>query len=430
MRITHPPALSTLMESALSDGCDLFFIMESARAESKRVDRYLSWNELRFRKAPAGLTEQQWWLGLKLQRRLGREYLGLTDAQHKAFSYSLTPCMLKLLHEIDTLGASCEPSPELKRSGHNYLINRLEQESITSSMLEGAVTTRAQAKAMLRQNRKPLDMGERMVLNNYATMQEIGNIKHDAFSVEQILTLHRMLTLDTLDEAQMAGSFRRDEDKVRVEDVRTGELVHTPPPAEYLPSRLQALCDFANQGDEDYTHPIIRACIIHFWLAYDHPFIDGNGRTARALFYWYMLQSGYPQYEYISISSEILKRPKNYYKSFLDTEEDEGDINYFIFQQLCTIKSAIESLQSYISNKSREQEDKLAQLSALPELNMRQKSIYAELLKRPETELSVPYVTRQYHTSPQTARNDLQRLDQLGLIIKTQRGKTFFYHIA
>lgn len=417
------------MQDALSDSWDVPSIMVQARAESKRTDRYLAWNELRFRKAPEALSEKQWWLGLKLQRLAGREPISLQDTTSQQFSYSMPQCMLKLLHEIDILGTSCKPNPEMARSGHSYLLNRLEQESITSSMLEGAVTTRAQAKEMLRHKRKPVDTGERMVLNNYATMQEIGRIKDDAFTVEKILQLHRMLCLDTLDDAQMCGSFRREKDAVRVEDARTGDTVHTPPPAHELPLRLQGLCHFANAQDQDYTHPIIRACIIHFWLAYDHPFIDGNGRTARALFYWYMLKSGYSQYEYISISSEILKHPKRYYQSFIDTEEDEGDMNYFIFQQLNTIKAAIENLRLYLEEKGKEHEDKLTKLSSLPELNIRQKSIYAELLKAPDSEIGVSYVSRRFSTVRQTARTDLNLLESLGLVKKQKRGKTHIYRL-
>lgn len=429
-RIKVAPKMDELSTAMHAEGWDMMACIGAARGEAKRVDRYLSWNELRFRKPPESMSEKQWWFGLKLHRMSGREYIDLLDHREQAFSYSINQYTLKLLHEIDILGASNKPSPVLERSGSTYLLNRLEEESITSSMLEGAITTRALAKAMLRQQRKPVGASERMVLNNFTTMQEIGSIKDEAFSVEQILALHRMVTKDTLNEPEMEGNFRRPEDEVRVEDSRTGDIVHMPPAVEELPARLQKLCDFANQGDEDYTHPAIRASIIHFWLAYDHPFIDGNGRTARALFYWYMLKSGYSQYEYISISSEILKHPKRYYQSFVDTEEDELDLNYFIFNQLRTIKSAIESLGQYIAKKSREHENKLEELSSLRELNIRQKAIYAELLKKPELELGVSYVARQYHTARQTARTDLQLLAALGLVTVEKRGKSFVYQLA
>ena len=85
-------------------------------------------------------------------------------------------------------------------------------------------------------------------------------------------------------------------------------VFHVPPPAEGLPKMLEALCPFANgETHKVFTHPVQRTITLHFWLAYDHPFSDGNGRTARALFYWAMLHKDYWLFEFISISSVIHK---------------------------------------------------------------------------------------------------------------------------
>jgi Fic family protein len=75
-----------------------------------------------------------------------------------------------------------------------------------------------------------------------------------------------------------------------------------------LPERMRALCAFANMrtGVDGFVHPIVRAIILHFMLAYDHPYVDGNGRTARALFYWSALKDGYWLIEYVSISRIII----------------------------------------------------------------------------------------------------------------------------
>ncbi len=51
-----------------------------------------------------------------------------------------------------------------------------------------------------------------------------------------------------------------------------------------------------------FIHPVIRAILLHFMLAYDHPFVDGTGRTARALFYWSMAHQGYWLMDFISIT--------------------------------------------------------------------------------------------------------------------------------
>ena len=69
-------------------------------------------------------------------------------------------------------------------------------------------------------------------------------------------------------------------------------------------------------------------------ISYVHPFSDGNGRTARAMFYWYMLRQGYWLTEYLSISRVIAKSKKSYEKAFLYTEADDMDIGYFVSYNL------------------------------------------------------------------------------------------------
>ncbi len=138
-----------------------------------------------------------------------------------------------------------------------------------------------------------------------------------------MLELHRILTEGTLDDPTAAGRLQRpDEERIAVVDATDGSLIHTPPPATELPARLQALCDFANQGEDEsdsFIHPVVRAILLHFFLAYDHPFEDGNGRTARALFYWAMRTNGYWLAEYLSISRILREAPAQYSRAFLFT---------------------------------------------------------------------------------------------------------------
>lgn len=109
-------------------------------------------------------------------------------------------------------------------------------------------------------------------------------------------------------------------------------FVHIPPVYADIPGFILQLCSFFN-GNEDgkfFIHPIMRGIIIHFMLAYMHPFADGNGRTAREVFYWYMLKQGYWLTEYLSISRIISRSKKSYEKAFLYSEADGNDIGYFV----------------------------------------------------------------------------------------------------
>ena len=118
-------------------------------------------------------------------------------------------------------------------------------------------------------------------------------------------------------------------------------------------SDWRLMCDFANgKTPGEFVHPAIRSIILHFWLAYDHPFLDGNGRTARALFYWSMLHHHYWLCEFISISHLILKAPAEYERAFLYTETDDNDLTYFIIYHLKLIRRAVDELHKYIARKT------------------------------------------------------------------------------
>ena len=138
---------------------------------------------------------------------------------------------------------------------------------------------------------------------------------------------------------------------------------------------------------------MVRAILVHFWLAYDHPFVDGNGRTARALFYWVMAREGYWLCEYVSISRILKKARVQYARAFLYTETDDNDATYFILYQLGVLTRAIRDLHAYLDRKAaevREVEDLVRRSTALrAELNPRQLDLLTHALKHTNAEFTV-----------------------------------------
>ena len=224
------------------------------------------------------------------------------------------------------------------------------------------------------------------------------------------------------------GRFRQTGDDVRIEDEESGEVFHTPPPADKLPARIARICEFGNQeGMHGFLHPVIRSILLHFWIAYDHPFVDGNGRTARALFYWSMLRHRYWLAEFFSISHQILKAPKQYYRAFLHTETDGNDLNYFIHHQLDVICSSITALREYIRVKQAEAESMRRHLGAGSDFNHRQLALLKHALKHPFATFTVVSHQSSHAISNQTAKNDLTTLEVKGLLRRGKVGKAFVY---
>ena len=393
-------------------------------------DRYLHWDELRHRTPPEGLSHEQWWLAEKLSRRPTPLPLLASDGQ--AFWFSQPPVLLQGLHQIDRQAGASVVAPEAvttRSTRDRYRLSSLMEEAITSSQMEGAATTRDVAKTMIRSRRPPRDRSERMILNNFLTMQRIRELRDQPMTPQLVLDLHRLVSEDTLDDPADAGRLRPAGKDVVVDDAY-GAVFHVPPPAEELPVRLEELCRFANgETPKAFIHPVMRAIALHFWLAYDHPFCDGNGRTARALFYWAMLHQGYWLFEFISISSVINKARGQYERSFLLSESDDNDLTYFLLAQVKVIQQAIASLHAYLERKAGEVGALQQRLEGLEGMNHRQLALLRHALRHSGFRYTVLSHQNSHGVSHQTARSDLQKLAGRGLLIAGKEGRREIFRV-
>jgi len=408
-----------------------------ARSVPGRAE-YLHWDRLRRLPTPDGLTHREWWLTIKVARHDGLRSVALADAIGRPFRFSVPEVTLEALHAIDLCtagnlaagGKVGVPGQVVNPENRNlFLASSLMEEAITSSQLEGAVTTRKVAAEMIRTGRKPRDVSERMILNNYRTMQRIREFKDSALTPALVFEVHRMITDDTLDDPTAAGRFRRPDEKIVVSG-EYGEVVHTPPIATELPQRMALMCDFANNVTPDaFVHPVVRGIILHFWLAFDHPFVDGNGRTARALFYWSMLRQGYWPFEFISISHILRKAPVKYVRSFLYTETDDNDLAYFVVAQADVIIQALQELSTYIDRKTAELREAESTIRALDLFNHRQSALIIEAVKA----LGRRYTIKEYQNIHgvvyQTARTDLLDLANRGVLELKKKGKELVFRV-
>lgn len=425
-----PPSLDRLFDRG---DLETFEKILTSDVRASQKGHYRHWDEIRFREPPEGLSPEDWWYAIKFARR--REYhpIPLADASGSPFIYMMPDKAWERVHKVDQrLGGRITLGEEVANPStrDRYLVNSLIEEAITSSQLEGATTTKQVAKDMIKSGRSPRDKSERMILNNYHAMNFIRENRNEPLTSDLILELHRRVTEGTLEKPEMAGCVQRPgEDRIKVLDRVSGEVLHNPPPAEQLPERLQKMCSFANgEKLENFLHPVVRAVIVHFWLAYDHPFDDGNGRTARALFYWSMLSQGYWLAEFLTISSILTRAPVQYAKSFLYTETDDRDLTYFIMYQLRMVVQAISELEGYLQKKMAEVKRTEKLIKQLGTLNHRQTALLNHALRRPDHSYTVKSHSMSHNIVSQTARTDLDGLVERGMLEKRKVGKghTFY----
>lgn len=429
MNIEAPP--STDLSRAGYDDMMRYFLNPEVMLLSKRANyEYWYWTELKRRPLPAGFAPEPVWTLTKLTRRNALKEIDVAGIPGCRFHYQVTEPTLEKLHRFDLyMGGILRADSLIPADGKTrYLVSSVMEEAIASSQLEGAATTREVAKEMLRKKRKPRNQSEQMIFNNYQTIQYILEQKEQAMTPEMLCQIQGLMTHGTLEKVEHEGNFRSN-DEVRVEDYTTGEVVHIPPGHQHLNTLLTWYCRFANDetlgqtgAAGSFIHPIVRASILHFLIGYIHPFADGNGRTARAIFYWYLLRKGYWMLEFMSISRIIHKSASQYAKAYLYTEQDENDLTYFINYQIKTLDLAFTSLQQYIERKVAEKKQ-LRDFRHLADLNERQVNILQSLMTDPDAVWTIREVQQRFGVVYQTARTDLMHLESLGLLDKRREGK-------
>lgn len=434
MFVARPPSILELVQRL---GSKAVVTTLERPPDLELEDRYLHWDRLRHLAPPDGMTTDEWWLKIKWARQARRRALPLVNSDWQSFGYGLTDPMLRGLHRIDQRCAGEIAMDEVvtseRRAGQRFLVNSLMEEAIRSSQLEGATTSRRIAKEMLRNGRAPNDRSERMIANNYRALQFMRESIGQELRPEAVLELHRIVAEGTLRNPDAAGRLQRPgEERVAVFDRDEEPPIHRPPPADQLPERMQLLCDFANQGesDEPFVHPVVRAILLHFWLAHDHPFEDGNGRTARILFFWLMRTRGYWLAEYLPISRILRAAPAKYARSFLEAETDEGDTTYFLIAQLKVIEQAIDELHQYLQRKIVEVRDIEQMLHGVDCLNGRQLALLTDAVRHPDAAYSFDSHATSHRVTHETARSDLYGLADLGLLSRRQQGRRYLFEPA
>lgn len=388
------------------------------------IEKYLNKLEIGFR-LPAEINLDEFWAKLQESRKKDSEVIPLKDQKQDHFWFNINHLLQKRLHEIDSDGRDSLFSAVKSDIAEEMVKDSLIEEALNSSIIEGAFSTLKRARELAEGTKQPKDNSEQMVLNNFKAMRYILENIHRPFSREIILELHKIVTEKCLDDQAFAGKFRND--WVYVVD-QNGQAIYTPPPADQIESLIQQLIEWTNQeSEESFIHPVLKASIIHFYMVYLHPFFDGNGRTARALFYFYLLKNKYDFFKYFSISAIICQNRPSYYKAIKDVEDLDSDLTYFLLFMSETVLKAIQEIRTKIA----EQYKKEYFLGKIKDkniaLNQRQAKFIKKFLLWNRKEISIDRYMELFGGVYQTARSDLLDLVSKRILKKSKSGSKFIF---
>jgi Fic family protein len=415
MKFEHPP----IIEINYSEFVKYIENKEVMDFLNEADKRYFYWNEIKYRPNLPLENPIDVWTLVKINRSLKSKTLFFGNHQ---FTFNVTSYIQEDLHEFDLkLVGGLYKDSITPQDQDEFFKNSLIEEAIASSQIEGAATTTNIARDMIKSGRKPRTESEQMIFNNFYAIRAIEERLDEKLDKQLIIDIHGIMTNNT-DASQYSGDFRKG--PIYVKDHFDGEIAHTAPEHAEVNFLVESLCNFINNDDE-FIHPIVKASILHFMFGYIHPFGDGNGRTARALFYWYLMRKGYTMIKHISISKAILDSRTSYDKAFLKTEYDSNDLNYFIMYSIKSLRVAFQSLVKYRDRKREERHKATEIVYELSKLNFnkRQSDLLGFLYLKPESEITIPQYSKRHDIVRQTASKDLIELEDRGLLFHFKDGK-------
>ncbi len=391
--------------------------------------KYLFWNKVKFLDLPEELeSHEELWYIIKEMRIFSGSTPIWTEGW-KRFKFSKPDFLDELLHILDlSLWWSFLDINFNASERRSFVQNGIIEEAISSSQLEWALTSSKVAKEMIWKWRKAVTKDEKMILNNYQAMNFVNDeefLKED-ITLESLLEIQSILTKDTLDKNDQEWRLRKDSDEIVIQNGEWTKILHTPPSYNFLKEELSNLLDYANDKDGVFTHPFIKAIILHFWIWYLHPFCDWNWRTARTIFYWYLLRKGYWGFSYIPISTAIKNSRKQYWNAYIYSEQDNYDFTYFLVYIANKTNQSFSEFKNYIQIKRKEQKSMFLELNHLF-LNERQNKLLIYLLKNNWAYTNNSIHKNYYRISINTAKKDLEELLQRWFLFKRRQWKYVNY---
>ncbi len=240
------------------------------------------------------------------------------------------------------------------------------------------------------------------------------------FTLETILEMHKLTTEKILSH-ESVGQFRIRQ--VVIKNSKTGMISYTPPPAVEVPYLIEDLVNWINSDEAKMVHPMLKAGMIHYEIARIHPFVDGNGRVARAVATLVLFLDGYDIRKFFSLEEYFDENPMQYYLTLqavsnqlvLDTHERNLTpwLEYFcegVAIELNRVKEKVQRIS--IDAKIK---DKLGEQVALNERQM----MIMEYLHRHKNMSNKDFRKIFPDFSDDTVLRELMFLRKKGLIKKT-----------
>ena len=293
-------------------------------------------------------------------------------------------------------------------------------ESHHSTHIEGTQLTLKQAREILAgKSLRGIRKDDRQELLNYKRAMDfvaeyLG--KKSEITEDLIKKIHRILVKDVRGGSLEPGRYRRVQNYVV--NSLTGEIIYTPPPPSKVPKLMKEFVRWLNE--ETSISPVLIAGIAQYQFVDIHPFLDGNGRTARLLCTLILYQNGYDFKKLFSLSEYYDKDRPSYYNAIQSVRNNDMDMTYWLEYFTEGLKNQL--IEVKIKGEMAIKKEVILEKAKRLNLNQRQQEILLYLVE--EKRVSVEKIVRKFNWVRRTVQRDLVKLVNLGFVKEMAKSKT------
>jgi Fic family protein len=260
------------------------------------------------------------------------------------------------------------------------------------------------------------------VLNYLKVLENLGRLtKGDKITDKDILNIHQGLTEDTLEDLSDCGTYRNR--YVVVGNRLTGEIIFRPPENEEVPGLVKDLVEWVNSDEAKELDPILVAGVAHYEFVRIHPFVDGNGRTARVFAILILYLRGFDTKQFFCIDDYYDSDSPAYYRALQGVDQKTQDLTYWLEYFAEGVAVSIDAVKERVVRLSSERlrKAKRGQIA----LTERQMQI-VEFINT-AGKITSGDIQRMFKISRQAAHKEIKALIELGVIKSQGVGRATYY---
>jgi len=263
------------------------------------------------------------------------------------------------------------------------------------------------------------------VLNYLKALEMVPDFaEREPFIVKNFLKVHKIVTNKTLENPEDEGVFRNRE--VFVGNRFTGEVVYKPPPTDKVSLLVDSFLNWFNSKEVIEIDSVIHAGITHYEIVRIHPFIDGNGRTARVMATLVLYKRGFDVKRFFTLDDYYDNDRNSYYKALKNVDQKTLDLTGWLEYFTDGVAVSIKAVKDKVIGLSKN--IKFLKERGQVALTERQMKIVEKIIEKGN--ITNRDIRKIFGISNRAAMNEISKLMDMKVLKKVGKGRSTQYELV